>query len=94
MPLPGSSAAPTRAVPLSSSIVSGSARDHRGTQAGGARTRAGLDRHSERTLNAAEIDAVISQTLAREALAAERARRAVWRRTLETARNFAASLTN
>jgi hypothetical protein len=32
-----------------------------------------------------EIDAVISQTLAREALAAEHARRAVWRRTLESA---------
>jgi hypothetical protein len=41
--------------------------------------------HPQRTLNAAEIDAVISQTLAREALAAEHARRAVWRRTLESA---------
>jgi ATP-dependent Zn protease len=41
--------------------------------------------HPERTLNAAEIGAVISQTLAREALAAEHARRAVWRRTLESA---------
>jgi hypothetical protein len=41
--------------------------------------------HPERTLNAAEIDAVIAQTLAREALAAEQARRAVWRRTLESA---------
>ncbi len=41
--------------------------------------------HPERTLNAAEIDAVISQTLAREALAAEQARRAVWRRTIENA---------
>ena len=30
--------------------------------------------HHERTLNAAEIGAVISQTLAREALAAEQAR--------------------
>jgi hypothetical protein len=42
-------------------------------------------RSSPRTLNAAEIDAVISQTLAREALAAEQARRAVWRRTIENA---------
>jgi hypothetical protein len=41
--------------------------------------------HPERTLNAAGIDAVISQTLAREALAAEQARRAVWRRTIESA---------
>jgi hypothetical protein len=41
--------------------------------------------HPERTLNAAEIDAVISQTLAREALAAEQARHAVWRRTIESA---------
>jgi uncharacterized membrane protein YtjA (UPF0391 family) len=39
--------------------------------------------HPERTLHAAEIDAVISQTLAREALAVEQARRAVWRRTIE-----------
>ena len=50
--------------------------------------------HPERTLNAAEIDAVISQTLAREALAAEQARRAVWRRTIENSENFATSLTN
>src|ERR1700726_334964 len=42
--------------------------------------------HPERTLNAAEIDAVISQTLAREALAAEQARRAVWRALSKTAR--------
>ena len=41
--------------------------------------------HQERPLNAAEIDAVISQTSAREALAAEQARRAVWRRTIESA---------
>ena len=41
--------------------------------------------HHERTLNPAEIDAVISQTLAREALAAEQARRAVGRRTIESA---------
>jgi hypothetical protein len=44
-----------------------------------------------RTLNAAEIDAVISQTLAREALSAEQARRAVWRRTAESAASFATS---
>jgi hypothetical protein len=44
--------------------------------------------HPERTLNAAEIDAVISQTLAREALAAEQGRRAVWRRTIENAASF------
>jgi hypothetical protein len=49
-----------------------------------AMARALID-HPERTLNAAEIDAVISQTLAREALAAEQARRAGWRRTLESA---------
>ena len=41
--------------------------------------------HPERTLNASEIDAVISQTLARDALAAEQARRAAWRRTLDSA---------
>jgi hypothetical protein len=50
-------------------------------------------RSSPRTLNAAEIDAVISQTLAREALAAEQARRAVWRRTIENSENFSTSLT-
>jgi hypothetical protein len=49
--------------------------------------------HPERTLNAAEIDAVISQTLAREALAAEQARRAVWRRTAQSAASFATSFT-
>jgi hypothetical protein len=49
--------------------------------------------HPQRTLNAGEIDAVISQTLAREALAAEQARRAVWRRTIENSENFATSLT-
>jgi hypothetical protein len=63
-------------------------------QAGAPRTRAGPYHHPERTLNAAEIDAVISQTLAREALAAEQARRAVWRRTIENSENFATSLTN
>jgi hypothetical protein len=50
--------------------------------------------HPERTLNAGKIDAVIAQTLAREALAAERARRAVWRRTIGNSENFATSLTN
>jgi hypothetical protein len=39
--------------------------------------------HPERTLNAAEIDAVISQTLAREALAAEQGRRTAWRQVTE-----------
>jgi hypothetical protein len=48
--------------------------------------------HPERTLDAAEIDAVIAQTLAREALAAEQARRAVWRRTIENSENSATSL--
>jgi hypothetical protein len=46
--------------------------------------------HPERTLNAAEIDAVISQTLARETLAAEQARRAGWRRTIENVTRFTA----
>ena len=39
--------------------------------------------HPERTLNAAEIDTVIAQTLARQALAAEQARRAAWRQVTE-----------
>jgi hypothetical protein len=39
--------------------------------------------HPERTLNAAEIGAVISQMLAREALAAEQGRRAAWRQVTE-----------
>jgi hypothetical protein len=39
--------------------------------------------HPERTLNAAEIDAVIAQTLARQALAAEQGRRAAWRQATE-----------
>jgi hypothetical protein len=39
--------------------------------------------HPQRTLNAAEIDAVISQTLAREALATEQGRRAAWRQITE-----------
>jgi hypothetical protein len=46
--------------------------------------------HPERTLDAVEISAVISQTLAREALAAEQARRAVWRRTIENVTRFTA----
>jgi hypothetical protein len=41
--------------------------------------------HPERTLNAAEIDAVIAQNLARQALAAEQARRAGWRQVTERA---------
>jgi len=49
--------------------------------------------HPERTLNAAEIDVVIAQTLACQALAAARARRAAWQRTVENAANFTASLT-
>ena len=57
--------------------------DHRGEQAGGARARAGPDRSSRALLNAAEIDAVISQALALEALAAEQGRRAVWRQITE-----------
>jgi hypothetical protein len=58
--------------------------------AGGAVTQAvvlalaqALIDHPERTLNAPEIDAVISQTLAREALAAEQARRAAWQQVTE-----------
>jgi hypothetical protein len=39
--------------------------------------------HPERTLNAAEIDAVIAQMLARQALAGEQNRRAAWRQLTE-----------
>jgi hypothetical protein len=39
--------------------------------------------HPERTPNAAEIDAVIAQTLARQALAAEQGRRTAWRQVTE-----------
>jgi hypothetical protein len=39
--------------------------------------------HPERTLNAAEIDAMIAQTLARQPLAAEEGRRAAWRQVTE-----------
>jgi hypothetical protein len=49
--------------------------------------------HPERTLNAAEIDAVIAQTLARQALVAAQGRRAAWQRTVENTANFTASLT-
>jgi hypothetical protein len=42
----------------------------------------------ERTPNATEIDAVIAETLAREARAAEQARRAAWQRTVENAASF------
>jgi hypothetical protein len=38
-----------------------------------------LTDHPDRTLNAAEIDAVIAQMLARQALAAEQGRRTAWR---------------
>ena len=48
--------------------------------------------HPERTLNSKEIDAVIAETLEREARNAERARRAEWQRTVENAANFATSL--
>jgi hypothetical protein len=37
------------------------------------------------------MDPVIATTLAREALAAEQARRAAWRRTIENAESFTAS---
>jgi hypothetical protein len=49
--------------------------------------------HPERTLNAAEIDAVIAETLELEARAAEQARRAAWGRTVENAASFTTSLT-
>jgi hypothetical protein len=39
--------------------------------------------HPERTLNAAEIDEVIAQTLGRQALAAEQGRRTAWRQVTE-----------
>jgi hypothetical protein len=39
--------------------------------------------HPERTLNAAEIDAVIARTLACQALAAKQGRRAAWRQVTE-----------
>jgi hypothetical protein len=39
--------------------------------------------HPERTVYAAEIDAVIAQTLAGQALAAEQVRRAAWRQVTE-----------
>ena len=47
--------------------------------------REDLIAHPERALNAAEIDAVIAQTLARQALAAEQGRRAAWRLVTERA---------
>jgi hypothetical protein len=53
-----------------------------------------LIEHPQRTLNASEIDVVVSQTCASEAMAAEQARRTVWRHTLENSENFAVSLTN
>ena len=42
----------------------------------------------ERTLNGNELNAVIAETLAREARAAEQARRAAWQRTVENAASF------
>jgi hypothetical protein len=48
--------------------------------------------HLKRTLASAEIDVVISQTCASEAMAAERARRAAWQRTFENAASVATSL--
>jgi hypothetical protein len=39
--------------------------------------------HPERTLNAAETDVVIAQTLAREAFVSEQDRRAAWRQVTE-----------
>jgi hypothetical protein len=47
--------------------------------------------HLKRTLTSAEIDMVISLTRASDALAAERTRRAAWRRTVENAASFASS---
>ena len=44
--------------------------------------------HPERTLGGKEIDAVITETRAREARAAEQARRAAWQRTVENAASF------
>jgi hypothetical protein len=46
--------------------------------------------HREHTLNGKEIDAVIAETLEREARDAERARRAEWQRTVESAAQLAA----
>jgi hypothetical protein len=43
-------------------------------------------------MNAEQIDAVIAAAVAREALAAERARRAAWQRTVENSRSIAAPL--
>jgi hypothetical protein len=50
--------------------------------------------HPERTLDGNEIDHVTTATLANEALAAEQASRAVWRRTIGNSENFATSLTH
>ena len=48
--------------------------------------------HAERTLNGAEIDQCISDTLNREARQAEIERRADWVRFLENSTNFVAGL--
>jgi hypothetical protein len=47
-----------------------------------------LIEHPKWTLNGNEINAVIAETLAREARAAEQARRAAWQRTVENAASF------
>jgi hypothetical protein len=89
MPLPGSSAAPMRAARPSLSTVIKKLRhsSRRNKPVLLALAQALID-HPKRTLNGKEIDAVIAQTLAREALAAEQARRAAWRRTCENSENF------
>jgi hypothetical protein len=48
--------------------------------------------HPEKTLNSAEIDRVIAETLAREALKIEGERRARWLLTEKNAAAFAAGL--
>jgi hypothetical protein len=51
-----------------------------------------LSDHAERTLNGAEIDQCISDTLNREARQAEIERRADWVEFLENSTNFVAGL--
>jgi hypothetical protein len=51
-----------------------------------------LIEHPERTLNAAEIDVVIAQTLACQAFAAEQVRRATWRQLAERVAEITSSL--
>jgi hypothetical protein len=81
MPSPGSSAG-AAARPLSRPTIKMRSRSPRSTSWWCALAQAPIDHH-ERTLNAAEIDAVVSQTLARQALAAEQVRRASWRQVTE-----------